>query len=59
MTMSFNPFTSKTVWTGLGAIVGGAAMIYLGQPIGGVQTILGGFAAIFLRQAVAANGIGK
>lgn len=47
-------YQQKTLWTGLAAITGGIAGIVTGQidTATGVQTIIGGFAVIFLRQAV-------
>lgn len=47
-------YRQRTTWTGIGAIVAGIGMVAMGDPATGIQTILGGFAAIFLRQAVGA-----
>lgn len=43
---------SKTFWTGVATVATGAAMCAGGAETEGIQTILGGLAAIFLRDAV-------
>lgn len=49
----------KTYLIGLAAIVGGAVLIALGQPEAGITKIGEGLAVMFLRSAVAKNGVGR
>jgi hypothetical protein len=49
-------YRQKSFWAGLGAIVTGAGMCAMGNVPEGLQTIFGGFAVIFIRQAVEKNG---
>ena len=44
----------KSTWAGIGAIATGVGMLVTGGDTAvGVQTIIGGFAVIFLREAIA------
>jgi TM2 domain-containing membrane protein YozV len=52
-------FKSKSFWAGLGLILSGAGMIYMGNIPEGIQTIGAGLVTIFLRDAIAKNGGGK
>jgi hypothetical protein len=47
---------NKTTWTGIAAIGAGAVLIYNGNIDTGVQTIIGGFGLIFIRQAIGKVG---
>ena len=48
-----NTFKSKSFWTGLAMIVSGVGMCVMGDSLAGAQTIAGGLAAIFVRDAIA------
>jgi hypothetical protein len=48
-----NWLKQKTTWTGLTAIAVGALLIYKGNLNEGVQTVIGGFGLIFVREAIA------
>lgn len=50
--MNPNTFRTKSFWTGLAIVVTGIGMIALGQPAEGLQTIAGGIATIFVRDAI-------
>jgi len=54
-------FKAKTNWTGLGLIMAGLGQILMdgGDPTMGYQNIGIGLMAIFGRQAVSKNGLGK
>jgi hypothetical protein len=43
----------KSTWAGIGGIATGAVLIINGDLTTGVQTVIGGFAIIFLREAIA------
>lgn len=43
----------KSTWAGISAIGAGGVLIATGDLQSGVQTIIGGFAVIFLREAIA------
>ena len=43
----------KSTWAGIGAIATGAVLIINGDMATGVQTVIGGIAVIFLREAIA------
>lgn len=45
-------FTSKTFWTGAGAVVTGAGLIIVGDKAEGLQMIFTGLGLIFLRNAI-------
>jgi uncharacterized membrane protein HdeD (DUF308 family) len=51
-------YQSKTNWTGITTIVGAVAGYLTGaiDPVTAAQTIVAGFALIFLRQGVAKSG---
>lgn len=44
---------SKTFWTGVGAIITGAGLIYVGDVANGLEMIAGGLGMIFVRDAIA------
>ena len=44
---------SKAFWTGVAAIVTGVGLLIQGDQTTGVQTIFGGLATIFIRDAIA------
>lgn len=46
-------FRSKTNWTGIGMIVAGYFMFRSGDVQNGMQSIIGGLALIFVRDAIA------
>lgn len=50
--MNRNTLRTKSFWTGLAIIVTGIGMIALGTPVEGLQTIAGGLATIFVRDAI-------
>ena len=50
--MNRNTFHTKSFWTGLAIIITGVGMIALGQAVEGLQTIAGGLATIFVRDAL-------
>ncbi|MDI6761370.1 MAG: hypothetical protein QMD05_11135 [Candidatus Brocadiaceae bacterium] len=52
---------SKTFWAGVASIVAGIEGIFTGVPDMGqsIMLIVGGFMAIFLRQAVEKSGVPK
>lgn len=43
----------RSTWTGLAGIATGIGLIVHGNMAEGIQTIIGGFAIIFIREAVA------
>ena len=43
---------TKSTWIGIGMILTGAVMMYRGDLDTGIQTILGGFVTIFVRDAI-------
>lgn len=45
-------FKTKTFWGGIVAIVSGVGMIAMGDVVTGGQTVIGGFIAIFVRDAI-------
>jgi len=45
-------YTSKTFWTGIGSVVTGAGLIWIGNKAEGLQMIFGGLGMIFLRNAL-------
>lgn len=45
-------FKTKTFWGGIVAIVSGVGMIAMGDVVTGGQTVVGGFIAIFVRDAI-------
>jgi hypothetical protein len=47
---------SKTFWAGIGSIASGIITIVEGETQAGVQLIVTGFTAIFLRDAIAKKG---
>jgi hypothetical protein len=50
--MNRSTLRTKSFWTGLAIIVTGIGMIALGQTAEGLQTIAGGIATIFVRDAI-------
>ena len=46
---------SKTFWTGLAAVATGIGLIVAGDVGAGVQTIIAGLTAIFLRDAISTS----
>jgi hypothetical protein len=48
-------YRQKSFWLGIGSIASGGAFIVTGQLNEGVTLIVGGFATIFLRDAIAKN----
>jgi hypothetical protein len=47
-----NTFKSKSFWTGLAIVITGVGMCLAGQVPEGLQTIAGGLATIFVRDAI-------
>jgi len=53
--MSFDKtiFKTKSFWAGVGSIASGIGVIYAGSVPEGIQLIVAGITAIFLRDAIA------
>ena len=50
--MSWSIFGTKTFWIGVGGVGLGIYQVATGDPVGGFQSILAGFGAMFLRDAI-------
>jgi hypothetical protein len=54
--MSWAIFGTKTFWIGVGAVGLGVYQVAAGDVVGGMQSVLAGLGAIFLRNAVGKVG---
>lgn len=52
-------FQTKTGWTGLAAVGFGISQILNGDQNTGIQSIMMGLGAIFMREGVSKNGVGE
>jgi hypothetical protein len=50
--MSWSIFGTKTFWVGVGGVGLGIYQVATGDAVGGIQSILAGFGAMFLRDAI-------